>query len=159
MDAFRQFYTDQGDRLFGYLLRRSGNRAVAADLVQETFTRYLERYRDRPLSAPLLYTMARHLHADHVRRQRRQVDLAEATEATSTDDGEHLAIAREESRRVLAALQQLDEDDRDLLAMVAVSGLSYRDIAAVCACSEGSVKVRVHRARQKLRQLLPAESP
>ncbi len=156
MEAFREFYIENGDRLFGYLLRKAGSRSLAADLVQETFTRYLERYRHRELSVALLFTMARHIFFDHVRQQRRHTALAEPPDGEA-EDGERRCIVREESRRVLAALQQLDEDERDLLAMVACSGLTYQQIAAVCACSEGSVKVRVHRARQKLRKLLPEE--
>jgi RNA polymerase sigma-70 factor (ECF subfamily) len=58
---------------------------------------------------------------------------------------------------VLAALQELDEEDRDILSLVVSSGLTYGAIAAIKGCSEVNIKVRVHRARQKLRQILPAE--
>jgi RNA polymerase sigma-70 factor (ECF subfamily) len=157
MDAFRKFYTDNGARLLGYLLRKSGNYHLAADLVQETFARYLERYRNRELSVALLFTIGRNIFYDHVRRQRDCVALDESF-PSPVDDQEHLYLVKEEMRRVLAAMRQLDDDDRDLLSLVVSSGLTYREIAAIRGCSEANIKITVHRARQKLRQLLPEES-
>ncbi len=105
MDKFRQFYTENRERLFGYLLRKSGNVSLAADLAQESFTRYLERYRNHELSVALLFTIGRNIFYDHVRRQPRQIALAESPPDLA-DDQERLYIVREESRRVLAALQE-----------------------------------------------------
>jgi RNA polymerase sigma-70 factor (ECF subfamily) len=156
MEKFRQFYTENREKLFGYLLRKSGSVHLAADLAQESFTRYLERYRNHDLSAALLFTIARNSFYDHVRRQHPQVALEELP-PDMADDQERLYIIREESRHVLDALQQLDEDDRDILSLVVSSGLTYGAIAVIKGCSEVNIKVRVHRARQKLRQLLPAE--
>ena len=156
MDKFRQFYTENRERLFGYLLRKSGNVSLAADLAQESFTRYLVQYRNHELSVALLFTIGRNIFYDHVRRQPRQIALAESPPDLA-DDQERLYIVREESRRVLAALQELDEEDRDILSLVDSSGLTYGAIAAIKGCSEVNIKVRVHRARQKLRQILPAE--
>ena len=157
MDTFRKFYIDNGKRLFGYLLRKSGSDHVAADLVQESFVRYLDRYRKQELSVPLLFTNARNIFHDHVRKQQPSA----AVDSLATDmcqNQEHLYIVREEAQRLLSAMQQLNEEDRDILSLVVSSGLPYREIAAIRGCSEANVKVRVHRARQKLRQLLPAES-
>jgi len=157
MDTFRKFYTDNGARLLGYLLRKSGNYHLAADLAQETFARYMERYRNRELSVALLFTIGRNVFYDHIRRHREGVALDE-TNAGLADDQEQRYIVKEDMQRVLDAMGQLDDDDRDILSLVVSSGLSYRDIAAIKGCSEANIKVRVHRARQKLRQLLPAES-
>lgn len=154
MKAFRTFYIENGERLFGYLLRKSGNAALAADLVQDTFTRYLSQYRSRELSVPLLFTMARNLFYDHMRKERPQADPAELDTLTSDEDQERLYMVREESRLVLKAMQELGEEDRDILALVATSGLNYREIAEVRGMSEAAIKVRVHRARQQLRTIL-----
>ena len=158
MKAFRTFYIENGEQLFAYLLRKSGNAALAADLVQETFTRYLSQYRNRELSVALLYTIARNSFYDHVPKERPQADPEELDTLASTIDQERLYMVREESRLVLDAMQQLDEEDRDILALVATSGLSYREIAEIKGMSEAAVKVRVHRARQQLRTILATES-
>jgi RNA polymerase sigma-70 factor (ECF subfamily) len=156
MERFRHFYNEHRDKLFGYLLRKSGNHAVAADLVQESFTRYLERYRCRELNLGLLFTIGRNLFYDHVRQQRPCTDAVPETQTTAVDE-EQAYIQREDSRQILSALQQLDDDDRDILALVVSSGMTYKEIAAIRGCTEAAIKVRVHRARQKLRQLLLEE--
>lgn len=156
MERFRQFYTINKEKLFGYLVRKSGNAVLASDLVQESFTRYLELYRHRELSPALLFTIARNLFYDQMRRHRKNVDISE-TEVAVRGDEEQKYIQREDSQLVLNALQQLDDEDRDILAFVVSSGMTYREIAAIRGCNEGTIKVRVHRARQKLRQLLAQE--
>jgi len=156
MDKFRQFYTENREKLYGYLLRKSGSVHLAADLAQESFTRYLERYRNHDLSTALLFTIGRNIFYDHVRKQHQEVGL-EDLPPNMADDQERLYIVREESRQVLNALQQLGEEDRDILSLVVSSGLTYGEIAVIKGCSEVNIKVRVHRARQKLRQILPAE--
>ena len=158
MEAFRQFYIDHGERLFGYLLRKSGSSHLAADMVQETFARYWERYRQMELSVPLLFTIARNIFYDHIRQQRHTTTLDDRQEGAGPDQ-EQAYIVREEARQVLHALQQLDEDERDILALVVSSGLTYSAIAAMRGCSEANIKVKVHRARQRLRQFMPREQP
>ena len=61
-------------------------------------------------------------------------------------------MVRDEYRRVLLAMQQLGEEERDTLALVVSSDMTYRDIAEITGTSEQNVKVRVHRARIKLRK-------
>ena len=46
VSALRVFYNDHKDQLFGYILRKSGNYHLAADIMQESFARYLERYNE-----------------------------------------------------------------------------------------------------------------
>lgn len=156
MEAFRRFYSEQRDRLYGYLARKSGNYALAADLVQESFTRCWERYRHRELTAALLFAVGRNLLYDHARRNRYEVPTDTPPEQMAMDE-EQAYMQREESRLLLAALQRLDEEERDLLSLVASGSLSYKEIAALTHLSEAAVKVRVHRARQKLRGLLAKE--
>lgn len=156
MDPFRRFYSEQCDRLYGYLARKSGNCALAADLVQESFARCWERYRHRHLTAALLFAVGRNLFYDHVRRSRHETSVTDLPEQQTIDE-EQAYIQREESRLMLAALQRLDEEERDLLSLVASGSLSYREIAELCHLSEAAIKVRVHRARQKLRELLAKE--
>lgn len=153
MHRFRQFYIDNRDKLFGYLLRKSGNTNLAADLVQETFTRYLERYRNHEQSPALLYTIGRNLFYDEMRHDNRLVPREEISQDTGADQ-EETYIAKEESGKILAAMEQLGADERDILALVVSSGLGYREIADIVHCSVANIKVKVHRARQKLKKLL-----
>jgi len=153
MENFQQFYTDNRDKLFGYLLRRTGNVSMAADLVQESFTRYLERYRNAAASPALLFTIGRNLFYDQMRSNRHTV-VAEFVETGSAADQESRYLVDEQSRRLQQGMKQLDDADRDILSLVVNSGLSYREIAAIHNCSEANIKVKVHRTRKKLRKIL-----
>jgi RNA polymerase sigma-70 factor (ECF subfamily) len=74
------------------------------------------------------------------------------------DGQEHYLLVRDEYRQVLAAMRHLEDDERDLLSLVVSSELSYRDIAGITGLSEANIKVKIHRARKKLRTCLGAES-
>lgn len=153
MDKFRAFYMENGGRLFNYLRRKSCSSHVASDLVQESFTRYLEKYRTRDLSLALLFTIGRNLFHDHLRVQKRDVTLEIEPVDNRVDQERHYA-EKEVANRVLNAMQQLSSDEREILALVVSSGLSYAEIAEILCCSESNIKVKVHRARKKLKQLM-----
>ncbi len=68
-------------------------------------------------------------------------------------------MIRDEYRRVLAAMQQLESSERDCLALVVSSDLSYREIAALTGTSEANIKVKVHRARVKIKKILQEDKP
>ncbi len=139
--------------LFAYLMRRTGDYYLSGDIMQESFTRYLDRYGDRMHSAPLLFKIARNALLDDRRKIHRNTPLAE-DDAQAGGNPEHLLLVRDEYRRVLSAMQQLGEAERDALSLVVSSDISYRDIAELSGTSEQNIKVRVHRARVKLRTIL-----
>ena len=66
-------------------------------------------------------------------------------------------MVRDAYRQVLAAMRHLEDDERDLLSLVVSSELSYRELAEIMGFSEANVKVKIHRARKKLRTYLGAE--
>ena len=69
VNDYGRFYRENKDQLYAYLLRMTGERQMALDLVQESFARYLGRYRNQGNSRPLLYTIARNAALDAFRRQ------------------------------------------------------------------------------------------
>lgn len=153
MNVFRNFYNDHKDRLFGYLLRKSGNYHLAADITQESFTRYLERYSGKEHNPALLFTIGRNLLLDHIRKNRANISYQE-TEHGQIVDQEHLHEVHDEARQVLTALQQMSDEERDLLSLLTSSDLSYREIAQMTGNSEANIKVKIHRARVKLKKIL-----
>ena len=142
--------------LFAYLMRRTGDYYLSSDIMQESFTRYLGRYGERSESASLLFKIARNALLDDRRKSNRTTTL-EDDGAYTAGNPEHHMMVRDEYRRVLMAMQQLGEEERDTLALVVSSDMSYRDIAEMTGTSEQNVKVRVHRARVKLRKSLAQE--
>jgi RNA polymerase sigma-70 factor (ECF subfamily) len=153
VDAFSQFYRDNKDRLYGYLLRMTAEPQLALDLVQESFTRYLKRYGNREFSKPLLYTIARHAALDSLGRPRATGIDADRCEA-SDHNPEQQMIHRQAFDRMLAAVAHLAPTERELIFLVATSELTYRELGQVLNISEANVKVRIHRARTNLRRML-----
>ena len=152
---FRAFYNKHKDMFFAYLMRSTGDYYLASDIMQESFTRYLERYGKDPQSAALLYKIGRNLIYDNARKQKRNAQL-QSDQNNPVDDHEHYLMVREQYQQVLSAMQTLEAEQRDILALTVSSQLSYREISSIAGISEANVKVKVHRARAKLRQILQA---
>jgi RNA polymerase sigma-70 factor (ECF subfamily) len=150
---FKEFYRSQREQLFGYLMRRTGDYHLSSDILQESFTRYLERYGDEELSTTLLYTIARNAVIDGYRKKLHEALPLKEPGNPHSNPEMHMVV-REDYRRVLTAMQQLAPEERDILSLAVSSDLSYREIARVTGTSEGNIKVRVHRARVKLKKMM-----
>jgi RNA polymerase sigma-70 factor (ECF subfamily) len=156
VNTFKDFYNRQQRKFFAYLIRRAGDYHLASDIMQESFARLYEKYTTEQFTPQLLYTIGRNLVLDAVRKRRHNPSGMEDVELP--DDGqEHYLMVRAEYRQVLAAMRYLEDDERDLLSLVVSGELSYRELADVTGVSEANVKVKIHRARKKLRAYLGAE--
>jgi RNA polymerase sigma-70 factor, ECF subfamily len=154
MDAYSQFYTENKDRLYAYLLRMTGEDQLAVDLVQESFVRYFKHYGNRNGShRSLLFTIARNAALDAI-RQRKTVPFEADNCEDPANNPEQQVMHRQTVARMLKAIGQLAPQDRELISLVATADLTYRQIATILNISEANVKVRVHRARMKLRAIL-----
>lgn len=155
-ERYKQFYEDYKNKLFSYLVTRSGDYDVAQDIMQESFVRHFQHYGNEAVISPgLLFTIARNTLTDHFRyRNRFQIteDIIPRTEA----DEESLLETKETTAGINAALARLSEVDREIITL-AVAGTPYKDIAFTLQITEANVKVRVHRARVKLREIMKEE--
>lgn len=134
-------------------------RRVAADLaddaVAETFA-IAWRRRDEMPEPPLLwlYGIARGVVSNQRRSEKRRtrlVDRLALEPAPVADDPAGLVSDR---IGLAQAFDALDEDDQELLMLVAWEGLGPRQGARVLGCSAGAFRVRVHRARRNLERML-----
>jgi RNA polymerase sigma-70 factor (ECF subfamily) len=153
MQSFQAFYSANKDKLFAYLMRMTGDYQLACDIMQESFTRFLERYGRQSPKRSLLFAIARNAALDDARKNSR-IHAADTNDAEDANDQERRLLVRESCRDVLKALQTLKKNERDILSLVVSSDLSYREVAELTGMSEANVKVTVHRARVKLRQIL-----
>jgi len=158
MEDFRTFYEKQRGKLFSYLLRISGDYYLSMDVLQESFVRYFEKYADNTRNVSLLYTIARNDFLDHKRKAARHVEFEQSHEPRSEDISQAFEI-KEEYARVISAMKQLEDDEREILALVLSGDFSYKQIASIVDISEGNVKVKVHRARTKLKKILQSGVP
>ena len=153
MDTYSTFYKDNKDRLYGYLLRLTGDRQLALDLVHDSFARYLGRYGRREINKALLYTIARNAALDAFRKQKAialDVDMYQDSGA----DPEQQIIDQEKFNLMMSAIARLAPLDRELISLATTTDLTYQEIGRVLKISEANVKVRVHRARTRLREML-----
>ena len=130
----------------------TGDYHLACDLVQESFTRYLKNYSSFNNRA-LLYTIARNAALDAIRKQ--TIELLDTKDPEDhSKNPEMQVIDRQAFNRALQAIRQLDTSSRELISLVASADLTYREIGSILNISETNVKVRVHRARMKLKKIL-----
>ncbi|HPQ43253.1 MAG TPA: RNA polymerase sigma factor [Syntrophales bacterium] len=155
MDECGAFYKAHKNKLFSYLMRLTGEYHLSCDILQESFIRYCRRYKEEA-NLSLLYTIAKNEFLDCMRKRKRDT-LLEESQQDQSDSQEHTVMVREEYRRVLQAMQQLNEEERDVLSLALNGDLSYREIGELTGTSEGNVKVKVHRARAKLKKILQGE--
>jgi RNA polymerase sigma factor (sigma-70 family) len=141
-------------RRFAYALVREHD--AADDLVQDTLERALSRWGQRRPDADLgawLFAILRNLHVSSLRRRQRRGPHVEIDDAAPP-----AVAARQEAglemQDVLAALDQLPEEQKSLLLLVGVEDLSYEDAARVMGVPAGTVMSRLSRGRQKLRSIL-----
>jgi RNA polymerase sigma-70 factor (ECF subfamily) len=150
-----------GPSLYRSLLAHVRDTSIAEDLLQDTWIRvHKARHTYRPPSPvlPWLYAIAEHTRLDGFRRrQRRQgrecaIDsVAEPAMERPDDIDQRLTLEK--------LLQALPENQREVLVMLKVSGLSLEEIAQIKGASVGAIKLRAHRGYNALRALLtPAES-
>lgn len=153
MADFRAFYKKHRNGLLAYLIRSTADYDRAGDILQESFTRYLEKYGEGNRGPALLYAIARNAVIDGHRKSGRCCQLVEE-QAPAGLNPETQIIARDDVRRMLTAMQELEQEERDILSLVVSSSLRYSEIAEIAGISEANVKVRVHRARVKLKKIM-----
>ncbi|HLY20522.1 MAG TPA: sigma-70 family RNA polymerase sigma factor [Bryobacteraceae bacterium] len=153
-DRFAEFYERSARPLWAYLARVSGNAALADDLLQESFLRFLcaDHPTDGEVSARrYLFRIATNLLRDHWRRPRA---------ASLEDIPEELFRTRDhssecDSKATLGpALKAMRPRERQLLWLAYAEGYSHREIAEITGLATASIKLLLFRARRKVARLL-----
>ena len=163
---FEDAYRTSGTAVLGYALRRSASREDALDAVAETFATAWRRRADMPAEPaeirPWLFGIARRCLANAARSSSRAgrlgARLAESFADVVVPDPSTLHEHRAESREVHAALALLSVEDRELVTLVAWEGLTPAQAATALGLTAGAARVRLHRARLRLRAALTAPS-
>jgi RNA polymerase sigma-70 factor (ECF subfamily) len=162
-DAFAGFYGRSARPLWAYLARVSGDPALADDLMQESFVRYLCAALPAALAAEgevaarrYLFRIATNLLRDHWRRPPTASieDLPEEFFAAT------VSTAQSDSQALLGpALAQMRPRDRQLLWLAHAEGYSHREIAEVTGLGSASIRLLLFRARRKIARLLQNPPP
>ncbi len=161
--------------LFGYLGRMGLPQAQAEEIAQETFLRAWQNLGQydpkRAEFSTWLFTIARRLALNELGHAPTRPETSLSPDPSSSWSVGHEEIAdtqtpsvfermeqQEQQQHLQQALRRLPLHERSTLALAYIQGLDMKTIARIEACSESAVKVRLHRAREQLRQWLGTSS-
>lgn len=162
-DAFGELFERYRDAVHAFVLRSVRRREDAEDIVQETFCRAwksIGKFRGDSRLTTWLFRIAANLCADFGRSSAGRTavasDLGIDSEAIAEEKGLESDIAEETVLRqiVNAALDQLNVENRMIVVLCDVNGFSCGEAAKVLGCSVVSARVRLCRARKRLRGIL-----
>ena len=157
---FKRLYDSTFQVLFRVAYRVTNSSEAAEDLCQESFFRLYERNMVFPSPDEAKYWLIRVVknaslnYAKRKDRERKAYQRAFREDYRQSETGEGLLVKKETSEEVQAALEKLPENLRMVLILKEYAEMNYREIGRVLGISEGNVKVRVFRARERLAGLL-----
>lgn len=147
-EAMRELIEQHQDKLYRFCVYLAGQPALAQDLTQDAFIQALEKL--RTLKEPKrfqswLFTLAKNIYLDHLRR-------ADNAPYTAIEDAEGILVGEtgdcDQVLQIQAVLAHLEPEDRTLLLMVDLEGMSYSEAATAMGMKEASVASRLHRIRE-----------
>jgi RNA polymerase sigma-70 factor, ECF subfamily len=163
--AFHRLYTLIGPKILAYLVGLTSDRALAADVLQQTF---LKLHQARPSyvrganPVPWIYTIAHRCCLDELRKRKvarvrltADGELPAEPRATLAGGPEHAAEDDAANHRIsLADLDCLPQNQKEALILTKVHGRSLAEAAMITGSTPGAVKQRAHRAYLTLRERL-----
>jgi RNA polymerase sigma-70 factor, ECF subfamily len=159
--AFDEIYDTLNPRLFSFLCRMAKNRAIAEDLLEETWLRMVSsqhNLRADTRLVPWLFTVARNLYLSYCRSRAREeaytADLILLWPGELARSPYDSALFNEFEQRLEAALAELPPAYREVLLLVGVEGFRPADAAEVCGITAEACRQRLSRARTLLSALL-----
>ena len=159
-DAYRHLVRRYQDSLYRYARAMTSQEDVAADVVQGAFVKaytQLDRCRDPERFGAWLFRIVVNGCKDHLKSRRRRdvsLDAEQAPVLASSDDPLSNLERTELGRTLEGALGRLNPQMRQAFVLKHVAGKSYEEIAEVLNVSVPALKMRVHRAREALKEAL-----
>ncbi|WP_077921753.1 RNA polymerase sigma factor [Spirosoma sp. 209] len=146
--------------LFGFLYHMSSNPDASEDMVQTVFYRmlkYRHTFTGEGSFRTWMYHLARNVVIDSAQQHKRAArhhDLADYAERIGGGPMADEPLQKEQELAMLEnALARLSAEHREVLVLSRYQELKYEEIARILSCTEGAVKVRVHRAMNELKKI------
>ena len=159
-EKFNKAYETLYPVIFRVAYRIVGDTSMAEDMCQEAFIKYYQRNEDLPDLSQTKYWLIRvvkNLSLNHEKRKGRERNAVEKLKKAPlqhTASGEDIYLKQEAKSAVQSALEKLPYKFRVVLVLKEYAKMNYKEIGATLGISEGNVKVRVFRAREKMANLL-----
>ena len=159
---FQRLYDSAFQLLLRVAFRITNSWEAAEDICQESFFRLYEKNMVFPNQDEAKYWLIRVVknaalnYAKRKERERKAYQRAFREDRRQEETGEGLLVKKETSEEVKSALEKLPENLRMVLILKEYAEMNYKEIGKTLGISEGNVKVRVFRARERLESLLAA---
>ena len=142
-------------RLYNFFLRLTMNKDISQDLTQNLFYRmikYKNSYKNEHCVKSWMYQMARNLHIDYCKEEKRSDEIFTKTDSSLfdvTDDNE--GFQEEDYERLEHAFSALSNEQKEIIVLSRYQGLKYEEISHIVTQSVPAIKVAMHRAIKQLR--------
>lgn len=169
VDAFDHLIRKYRERVFAVIYNMTGNREDAADLAQDSFIKAfssIKRFRGKSSFYTWLYRIAVNTTLSHLKSNRskrffsfenihEEISGSEIFENLVSKTGaERGTLLNELQEKLNDALQTLSVNHRTVIVLFEIEGLSHTEIAHILKVSEGTVRSRLHYAKQQLQSIL-----
>ena len=157
--AFEQIVKVTERSVYNLALSMTRNQSDAEDITQETYLRLWRSIREVKIESPKAYILrtARNLALDLIRKSSRQatdepdLDIEDISSDSRPDVSYLQKIEAEQIRR---SIEELPPSAREIIILRDIEGLSYSEIASTLSIAEGTLKSKLFRARERLRQII-----
>jgi RNA polymerase sigma-70 factor (ECF subfamily) len=160
--VFEDVAEELSDSLRRYLERLVGDSSIADDLLQDTLlkiARALPGFEGRSSVKTWAFTIATRVATDHFRRPQNRAQMVDIGETAHTLDAatDENLVVDEMNSCVREVIDSLPEDYRTALVLHDLEGQTAAQVAEIAGCSLPTAKIRIHRARRRLKEALGEE--
>lgn len=151
---FKEIFQANSKKIYHLCYSYTGDDETANDLMQETFMKVwqnLDKFRNQALISTWIYRIAVNTCLSYLRLEKRQAK-DELTETIIETKEEEISDKNEQVAALYKCIARLEENERIIITMV-LDELPYPEIAEISGISEGNLRVKIHRIKQKLTQL------
>jgi RNA polymerase sigma-70 factor (ECF subfamily) len=158
LDSLAPLFEKYHVKLYNFFLRLTHNKDISNDLTQNVFRRiisYRESYDSESKFRSWMYQIARNVHLKHYQNNKFLESDYHEIEQMEQDNKSDIEEMEFESRKetLHEALRRLNPEQREIIELSRFQGLKYQEISNITGNSITSIKVKVHRAMHKLREL------
>jgi RNA polymerase sigma-70 factor (ECF subfamily) len=165
-EAFKKLYEEYAPKIYG-ILRNYVNQNEIEDALQEVFIRIIkgiDGFQGRSKLSTWIYRIAvnvgKNYYRDYKKKEDRSVDLEDESgnnynlQAISDNDVRKEALDSLDYQMILNIMEKLEQDERVIIKLRDIDGMSYNEISEIMNIPLGTVKSKLHYARSKLRNLI-----
>lgn len=151
---FKEIFQANSKKIYHLCYGYTGDDESANDLMQETFLKVwqnLDKFRNQASISTWIYRIAVNTCLSYLRVEKRH-PKDELTDTIIETKGEEISEKNEQISSLYKCIAQLEENERIIITMV-LDELPYTEIAAISGISEGNLRVKIHRIKQKLTEI------